>query len=426
MKTRTYFCTFFFAMMAIFIAVPQATYASNLMDMVEQLDKMDQQDLQELLNKADVCTQERNFTCSEEQLRKAAKLANGSKDKQALKRANLNLLSEKIRVKQEALARAEEERQIRLAEERRIENERAEAEREEAEREEERMRMAQLEQESSTSSAPNTGLLLIQGIGEVFEKQNKLTKIQNDTMQDLNRIQQEKQARKDAERREKERAAAERRAQENERLRQQNQARQRREQERQQESARKLEEQRQARKRAEDAATKLAEEKAEKAAQQKRKQKDSEEYISNLNTISNQPTKKIAYGKGAESPLDDQKRDVAKNKETHKKQSKKLPGESAQSCVNARTNGDTLTFTNNCSEHVFVLWCGDLKYTKKKCGDGPSGGYYTQSENIPPGKESTTTINGQYHYAACKGGISFGNDGNYKDHSDGTITCLKR
>lgn len=104
----------------------------------------------------------------------------------------------------------------------------------------------------------------------------------------------------------------------------------------------------------------------------------------------------------------------------------KASGESAQSCVDARTNGDTLTFKNNCSEKVFVLWCGDLKYSKKKCGDGPSGGYYTQSTNIAPGKESTTQINGKYQYAACKGGISFGNDGKYKDYSDGTVTCLKR
>jgi hypothetical protein len=103
------------------------------------------------------------------------------------------------------------------------------------------------------------------------------------------------------------------------------------------------------------------------------------------------------------------------------------PGESAQSCVNAESGGGgKVTFTNNCSEKVFVIWCGDLKYTKKRCGDGPKGGFYTHSNNIGPGDDVTTHVNGQYRYAACKGSISFGNDGEYEDNANGGFRCLKR
>ena len=105
------------------------------------------------------------------------------------------------------------------------------------------------------------------------------------------------------------------------------------------------------------------------------------------------------------------------------------PGESAQSCVRAESgrNGD-VTFSNTCSEKIFVLWCGDQKFTKKRCGDGPRGGFYTHSDNIEPGGETPAHMRegGSYKYAACKGSISFGNDGEYKDSPNGQYRCLPR
>lgn len=255
------------AMLAIcFSFPPTMANATNLLDMADQLDKLDQQDFQELLDKADDCTLVRDFACTDAQLRKASKLANGSKDRLALNRATQNMQAEKQRVQAEALARAEEERQIRLAEERR-----EEAEREEVEREEERIRMAQRETEES-SSTPNYGQAFLQGINEVINQQNKLTEIHNDTMQDLSRMIEARQAREEAARRANERAA-DQRARENERSRQQTLARQQDQQEqiRQQEISRRQEQARkeeQARKKAEDAIAKMAEQQARKQAEE--------------------------------------------------------------------------------------------------------------------------------------------------------------
>lgn len=101
------------------------------------------------------------------------------------------------------------------------------------------------------------------------------------------------------------------------------------------------------------------------------------------------------------------------------------PGEDAQGCVEAHVSGDQLTFSNKCGEKVFVIWCGALKYTKKRCGDGPSGGFYTQSDNLAVGAEKTTTIAGEFSYGACKGGIGFGSD-EFSDSPNGSYKCLKR
>jgi hypothetical protein len=104
----------------------------------------------------------------------------------------------------------------------------------------------------------------------------------------------------------------------------------------------------------------------------------------------------------------------------------KNPGESAVSCVDARSGDGKVTFRNTCNEQIFVIWCGDLKYTKKRCGDGPKGGFYTHSDNIGAGEEKEVAVDGNYRFAACKGGISFGNDGTYIDNPNGGFKCLKR
>lgn len=82
-----------------------------------------------------------------------------------------------------------------------------------------------------------------------------------------------------------------------------------------------------------------------------------------------------------------------------------------------------MIFRNNCGAKVFILWCGDLKYTRKKCGDGPNGGYYTYSDNIGAGKEVSANIAGRYSYNACMGSIGFDSAG-YRNDASGGVTCL--
>ncbi|QKO23273.1 hypothetical protein [Rhodoferax sp. BAB1] len=102
------------------------------------------------------------------------------------------------------------------------------------------------------------------------------------------------------------------------------------------------------------------------------------------------------------------------------------PGENAQRCVDVSERNGRVTFTNTCNKQIFVIWCGDLKYTKKRCGDGPKGGFYTHSDNLRPGAEKEIVVEGQYRYAACVGGISFGNSGEYEDDARGRYRCLPR
>jgi len=98
------------------------------------------------------------------------------------------------------------------------------------------------------------------------------------------------------------------------------------------------------------------------------------------------------------------------------------PGESAINCVSTSQKADNFTFKNNCGYKIFVLWCGDLKYSKKKCGDGK--GYYTQSQNIGAYDSDTTYVKGHIKYAACKGTIGFGRKG-FKDYPNGSYICTK-
>lgn len=99
-------------------------------------------------------------------------------------------------------------------------------------------------------------------------------------------------------------------------------------------------------------------------------------------------------------------------------------GKSAMQCVSVSQKGDDVEFRNTCDKQIFVVWCGDLKYTKQKCGDGPKGNsYYTHSNNIQAGAAISTSVSGQYHYAACEGGIAFGKD-EIQDRPDGSFTCI--
>ena len=104
----------------------------------------------------------------------------------------------------------------------------------------------------------------------------------------------------------------------------------------------------------------------------------------------------------------------------------KNPGESAMHCVQALPGNGEVTIVNNCGEKVFVIYCGDLKYAKKRCGEGSNGGYYTHSQNIAAGTEGKIHVRGGYRYFSCKGAIGFGNGGTYRETSVDSVECLVR
>lgn len=91
--------------------------------------------------------------------------------------------------------------------------------------------------------------------------------------------------------------------------------------------------------------------------------------------------------------------------------------------------GRSTVFTNNCDRAVFVIYCGDSLYGEGECGQGPNQGYFVFSGNIEPGNSYESVAireGGNIVYGACFGGISFGNDGEFIDHPDGTYECLDR
>ncbi|WP_157050393.1 hypothetical protein [Herbaspirillum rhizosphaerae] len=101
-------------------------------------------------------------------------------------------------------------------------------------------------------------------------------------------------------------------------------------------------------------------------------------------------------------------------------------GREAMRCVSVSREKEDLGFTNTCNIQIFVVWCGDLKYSKKQCGDGPAGNsFYTHSVNVGPGDKQYARGIGDYHYAACEGGIAFGKD-EIQDRPDGTFTCVPK
>jgi hypothetical protein len=103
----------------------------------------------------------------------------------------------------------------------------------------------------------------------------------------------------------------------------------------------------------------------------------------------------------------------------------KNSGESAHTCVSNDRMGNIV---NNCGEQVFIIWCGNLQYSNKACGDGPNGSYFTHSNNLKPGASETIKVKpgGQYFLGSCFGGISFGNSGEYEDSPNGSYTCLPK
>jgi len=108
------------------------------------------------------------------------------------------------------------------------------------------------------------------------------------------------------------------------------------------------------------------------------------------------------------------------------------PGESAMGCLSISTEfvysgAMEVKFKNNCSYRIFVVYCGEPTYSKKRCGQ--KSFYYSYSGNIDSGEthSSVAMKNGSsYEYAACKGGISFGTDGIEAPSSDdGDFRCTE-
>ena len=108
------------------------------------------------------------------------------------------------------------------------------------------------------------------------------------------------------------------------------------------------------------------------------------------------------------------------------------PGESAMNCLNVTTRNtevNNVKFENGCSTPIFVVWCGELRFSNKECGDGPNNTFYTHSTNIMPHSDYSTTIKkgGAFKYASCKGGIGFSSAGaiDAPANKNGRFTCLK-
>lgn len=93
----------------------------GMLEMSDQLDRLDSRDFQEAIDRVNDCTRARDFSCSEKELAKAAKLANGAQDKKTLLAARQNVVSEKALIAEEKRRREEEEWRLAKEEERRRE-----------------------------------------------------------------------------------------------------------------------------------------------------------------------------------------------------------------------------------------------------------------------------------------------------------------
>jgi len=105
------------------------------------------------------------------------------------------------------------------------------------------------------------------------------------------------------------------------------------------------------------------------------------------------------------------------------------PGKAAMNCLSITKDNNSRKQTkihlrNRCNQQIFYFYCGDLKYTRKRCGH--TSNYYTHSNNLKPGKKGSFVLRkgGSYRYGACIGGIGFSNGGTYKARG-GRFTCLK-
>ena len=96
---------------------------------------------------------------------------------------------------------------------------------------------------------------------------------------------------------------------------------------------------------------------------------------------------------------------------------------SAEMCISSNSTQNGVAVHNGCDTNVFILWCGELKYSDKRCGDGSNGRYFTHSDNIKPGGTKHIDTKGSVKVVGCKGRIGFGPDGPFEDVGGGQIIC---
>lgn len=99
----------------------------DLLEMSEKLDQADKQDFISSIDKANACIRQHNFKCTETELTKASKMANGSRDKQMLLSVRENMTNEKNMILKEQQRIAEEERRAKVAEAERLRQQQAAA-----------------------------------------------------------------------------------------------------------------------------------------------------------------------------------------------------------------------------------------------------------------------------------------------------------
>ncbi len=117
----------------------------------------------------------------------------------------------------------------------------------------------------------------------------------------------------------------------------------------------------------------------------------------------------------------------------------KNPGKKAMDCVSSKLNKDfqktkkhdVWVLSNTCSYGIFVIFCGEMKYSDSKCGthnrvkkDSPAH-FYTFSKNLKPGANLKAYVNvrAQFKFGACKGQISRSPEADWSDNSQGSFSC---
>jgi hypothetical protein len=355
------------------VAAPQ-----DLLRMSEQLDRVDKGDFNEAIAKAAQCTRARDYTCAEAQLKNARKFSSDANSKSALKRAEAGLLAEREREQEEQRLAAQRQRELEQQEEQLRQAERRA-------RDAERQAQAEAEERDNLNSR-------IAAAGSAYAQ--TLRAQANSRAADQARSQQFAQQQADA---------ARNAANEQRRL---TQERAQLESQRQQQSQQQLQQQRQA----ETQRLQLAQ--AQQAQQQAQQ--------------AQQEAQRARAAAAAQSlPVSQPAREAAPAA-TPRKSNSINTGREAMRCVSVSREKEDLAFTNTCGIQIFVVWCGNLKYSKKQCGDGPPGnGYYTHSVNVMPGDKQYARGVGDYHYAACEGGIAFGKD-EIQDRPDGSFTCVPK
>ena len=175
------------------VVICHASYAQTqnslveLLKMSEQLDHADKQDLRELLRRADDCTVNRNFICSESNIERASKLARDSTDKKFIESSRQKVITEKQIVAKE---NREAEERLRIAEEKRLRREEEEA--------------RQFSQSSNSYSSGNAGNLNNYFQQQMRNNQNVISQLNNQQRQveDLRRQEYQRQQAQEQSRRE--------------------------------------------------------------------------------------------------------------------------------------------------------------------------------------------------------------------------------